>query len=388
VERAPKASWSSSSFVPIRWRDEFVADATINLLYGDTHMTRALAATLVGVFALVCSSLAQTGGGRLQIAWIDVEGGASTLFVAPNGQSLLFDTGFPGNGDRDAKRIAAAANAMRLTRIDHVVISHWHGDHVGGLPALSKLISIGTFYDHGDGVEQTDRPLYEGYKALAGTHRHIVKPGETIALGDVRARILVAEGPVIANAVNGVRQEPAPPENIRMVGLAINYGPVFKMATLGDADWSRELELACPVNKLGHINLYTMNRHGSLDNSGAPALLGAIQPQVIVVNNGPRKGLGQKVDVKYITRQGETPAPYELNSYLRLAKLPGIEGIWQLHRSLLDADPAHNTMPDMIANLEEAAADQAYTITAAVAADGTFTVTNSRNGFSKTYRSR
>ena len=369
----------------------------LNLFDGDTHMTRALAATLVGVLVLVCSPLAQSGGGRLQISWIDVEGGASTLFKAPNGQSLLFDTGFPGNDDRDAKRIAAAAKAMGLTRIDHVVISHWHGDHVGGLPALAKLIPIGTFYDHGDGVEQADRPLYEGYKVLAGTHRHIVKPGETITLGDVRVRVLVGEGPVIANAVNGgttnplctnaVRQEPAPPENIRMVGLAINYGP-FKMATLGDADWSRELELACPVNKLGRINLYTMNRHGSLDNSGAPALLGAIQPQVIVVNNGPRKGLGQKVDVKYVTRQGETPAPYELNSYLRLAKLPGIEGIWQAHKSLLDADPAHNTTPDMIANLDEGAADQAYTITAAVSADGTFTVTNSRNGFAKTYRAR
>jgi len=370
---------------------------TFNLLDGDTHMPRALAATLVGVLALVCSLLAQTGGGRLQIAWVDVEGGASTLFVAPNGQSLLFDTGFPGNDDRDAKRIAAAAKAMGLTRIDHVVISHWHGDHVGGLPALAKMLPLGTFYDHGDGVEQSDRPLYEGYKALAGTHRHIVKPGETIALGDVRVRVLVSEGPVIADAVNGgttnplctnaVRQEPAAPENIRMVGLAINYG-TFKMATLGDADWSRELELACPVNKLGRINLYTINRHGSLDNSGAPALLGAIQPQVIVVNNGPRKGLGQKVDVKYVTRQGETAASYELNSYLRLAKLPGIEGIWQGHRSLLDADPAHNTAPDMIANLEEGAADQGHTITAAVSADGTFTVTNSRNGFAKTYRAR
>src|SRR6185369_11253915 len=359
-------------------------------------MTRVVATTLVGVLALAGSLVAQSGA-RLRIAWIDVEGGASTLFVAPNGQSLLFDTGFPGNGDRDATRIAAAAKAMGLTRIDNVVISHWHGDHVGGLPALSKLLPLGTFYDHGDGVEQADRPLYEGYKTIAGTKRHIAKPGETIALGDVRVRVLVAEGPVIADAVNGggpnplcanaVRQEPAAPENIRMVGLAINYGS-FKMATLGDADWSREMELACPVNKLGRINLYTMNRHGSLDNSGAPALLGAIQPQVIVVNNGPRKGLGQKVDVKYVTKQGETPAPYELNSYLRLAKLPGIEGIWQLHRSLLDVDPAHNTAPDMIANLDEGAADQGLTITAAVSADGTFTVTNSRNGFAKTYRAR
>jgi competence protein ComEC len=374
-----------------------LCDQTFILLDGDMRMTRGLAATFVGVLALVCSSLAQTGGGRLQISWIDVEGGASTLFAAPNGQSLLFDTGFPGNDDRDAKRIVAAAKAIGLTRIDHVVISHWHTDHVGGLPALAKLLPLGTFYDHGDGVEEPDRPLYEGYKTIAGTKRRIVRPGDTMTLGDVRVRVLVAEGPVIADAVNGgtanplcanaVRQQPAAPENIRMVGLAINYGP-FRMATLGDADWSRELELACPVNKLGRINLYTINRHGSLDNSGAPALLGAIQPQVIVVNNGPRKGLGQKVAVKYLTRQGETPAQYELNSYLRLAKLPGIEGIWQGHQSLLDADPAHNTAPDMIANFEEGAADRGHSITVAVSADGTFTVTNSRNGFARTYRAR
>ena len=77
-----------------------------------------------------------------------------------------------------------------------------------------------------------------------------------------------------------------------------------------------------------------------------------------------------------------------MNSYLRLAKLPGIEGIWQGHQSLLDADPAHNTAPDMIANLEEGAADRGHSITAAVSADGTFTVTNSRNGFARTYRAR
>ena len=265
-----------------------------------------------------------------RISWIDVEGGASTLFAAPNGQSLLFDTGFPGNDDRDAKRIVAAAKAIGLTRIDHVVISHWHTDHVGGLPALAKLLPLGTFYDHGDGVEEPDRPLYEGYKTIAGTERRIVRPGDTMTLGDVRVRVLVAEGPVIADAVNGgtanplcanaVRQEPAAPENIRMVGLAINYGP-FRMATLGDADWSRELELACPVNKLGRINLYTINRHGSLDNSGAPALLGAIQPQVIVVNNGPRKGLGQKVAVKYLhaARRDARPVRVELVSPAREA---------------------------------------------------------------------
>src|SRR5215510_5195948 len=114
--------------------------------------------------AIAIAALTLTAGvgltaqsGDLKITWIDVEGGASTLFVSPAGESLLFDTGFPGNGDRDAKRIFAAAQKAGLRKIDHVVISHWHGDHEGGLEALSKLIPIGKFYDHGDGVEAADK---------------------------------------------------------------------------------------------------------------------------------------------------------------------------------------------------------------------------------------
>src|ERR1051325_6713428 len=279
----------------------------------------------VAALTLTAGATVAAQSGDLKITWIDVEGGSSTLFVSPTGESLLFDTGFPENGDRDAKRIFAAAQKAGLTKIDHVVISHWHGDHEGGLEALSKMIPLGRFYDHGDGVEAADKARHDQYVALAGSNRTILKAGDTIPLKGVQVRVLVSEGPVIANAINGggpnplcanaPRQAPAPPENIRMVALSINYNN-FKFASLADSDWSREMELACPLNKLGHVNLYTINRHGSLDNSGAPALLGAIRPQVIVVNNGPRKGLGQKVDVKYVTRQGETPASYELNSYL------------------------------------------------------------------------
>lgn len=355
--------------------------------------------TAAAFAALVLASApSQAQNNGLKIYWIDVEGGAATLFVAPNGQSLLFDTGNPGNGDRDAKRIFAVAQKAGLKQIDHVVISHWHGDHVGGLEALSKMIPLGKFYDHGDGVEQADRARYETYKVVAGAKRTIAKAGDTISLGPVQMRVVFSEGPVIGTPLNGgganalcanaARQEPAGPENIRMVALAINYGK-FKMASLGDADWSREMELACPVNRLGTVNLYTINRHGGLDNSGAPALLGAIKPQVIVLNNGPKKGLGQKVEnLKPIRVPGETPMPYETNSYLRLAKLPGVEGIWQEHLSVLDSDPAHNTAQDMIANFGDDPNHAANYIEATVAADGKFTVTNSRNGFSKTYTAK
>ena len=351
-----------------------------------------LGAALTALLLSGSAAFAAQNNGGLQIYWIDVEGGASTLFVAPTGESLLFDTGNPGNGDRDAKRIFAAAKKAGLSRIDHVVISHWHGDHVGGMEALSKMIPLGKFYDHGDGVEAADKARHDNYVSIAGSNRKILKAGDMIALGPVQFRVMVSEGPVIANEINGgaanplctnaPQMSPGGPENIRMVSLAANYG-TFKFASLADLDWSREMELVCPINKLGAINLYTINRHGSLDDSGAPALLGAVKPQVVVIINGPRKGLGQKDD-RAAPINAATATPYERNSYLRLVKTPGNEGIWQIHRSMLDTDPAHNTAPDMIANMEQEG-DQGFGLSAVVTADGKFTISNDRNGFSKNY---
>src|SRR5437867_11513475 len=217
-------------------------------------------------FVLAVAAAAQTR--NLEIYWIDVEGGASTLFVSPTGESLLFDTGFPGNGDRDAKRIYAAAQNAGLRQIDHVVI-HWHADHEGGLNALSKRIPLGKFYDHGNGVEQSDRERLEDYKAIAGNKRTIVKPADTIPFGPVQVRVLVSEGPVIANPINGggpnpacanhQQMEAAPPENQRMAVLSITYGNL-KLPSLGDLDRHRELELAWPVNSIGAVAGPPFNR--------------------------------------------------------------------------------------------------------------------------------
>jgi beta-lactamase superfamily II metal-dependent hydrolase len=355
------------------------------------------------IFALVaCAALAlaapndaRAQSGSLSFHWIDVEGGAATLIVAPSGQSLLFDTGYDV-ADRDAKRIFAAAQKAGVSRIDYVVISHWHGDHVGGLAALSKLIPMGRFFDHGNGVEPEDRERLQGYEKVAGDKRTIVKPGDTIPLAGVQVQVLSAEGPVIGKAVNGggpnpscanaAQMGPAAPENQRMVGLLLSFGK-FKYLSLADLDWQKEMELVCPVNKVGQVTMYLVSRHGGLDDSGSPAMLNAIKPQVVIFNNGPRKGLGQ-ADTRAKPIAVPNAAPYEKNSYLRVAKLPGIEGIWQEHMSLVDKDPSHNTAPDMIANLEEGPADQGIGISAVVRPDGSFTVTNERNGFSKTYTAR
>jgi len=346
---------------------------------------------------LTASGVLSAQSRNLDIYWIDAEGGAASLIVSPSGESMLIDTGF-AVGDRDAKRIYAATQLAGLKKIDNVVISHFHADHVGGLAALSKMIPMGKFYGRSDEeLEAANQQWIDSFKAVAGAKRTIVKAGDEIPLKGVRTEVVIADAKPIAKPVKGggapnplcadaEQQAPIGPENQRMVGLMLTYGKL-KYLNLADLDWEREMSLVCPVNKLGTVTLYHVSRHGGLSGSGAPAFLGAIRPQVAIVNNGPRKGFGATdTTVKSVTPGG--PRPYEKDSYSRLAKLPGIEGIWQLHLSLLDRDPKHNTPENMIANLEETAECKGNWIKASVAPDGTFTVTNGRNGFSKTYTAR
>src|SRR5688572_22839006 len=327
----------------------------------------------------------------LDIYWVDVEGGAATLFVSPSGESMLIDTGFDVD-DRDATRIAAAAKAAGLQRIDHVIISHYHTDHVGGLAALAKLITLGRFYGPGDKIEPANQKWLDVVRTTAGNQRTIVKPGDKVPLRGVDVQIVASDLALIErplrgggpNALCATAEEKAPAafENQRMVGTHLRYGD-FTFVALIDLDWQKEMELACPVNRLGPITLYQSGRHGSFDGAGAPALLNAIKPQVVVINNGPRKGLGQQdPNAKVTTPVGRTVTPYERNGYARLMQIPGIEGVWQGHLALLDKDPAHNTAPDMIANMEETTDCNGHWIKASVQPNGRFTVTNGRNGFS------
>ena len=330
---------------------------------------------------------------NLEMYWIDVEGGAATLIIAPSGQSLLIDTGW-AVGDRDAKRIYAAAQQAGLKQIDHFVLSHYHADHAGGLAALSKMIPIARFYGRGDDIEKENQQWLDSFVTASKGRRTVVNAGDAIPIAGLEALVVVSDGKLLDRPVKGSGPNPlcataeekaaAGPENQRMVGVLLTSGK-FKFLALLDLDWQKEMELVCPVNKLGQVTVYQTSRHGSFDDAGSPALLGAIRPQVVVMNNGPRKGMGQKDATKSNNPPGKTVAPYERNTYLRLASTPGVEGIWQSHLSLLDPDPQHNTAENMIANLEDTADCKGNWIKASIAPDGKLTVTNGRNGFSKTY---
>ena len=322
---------------------------------------------------------------NLEIYWIDVEGGAATLVVSPSGESLLYDAGWEV-GDRDAKRIFAAAQQAGLKRIDSFVLSHFHADHAGGIQALAKLVPIGRCFDRGDFIEPANQRWRDAYLSVCADKRTILEAGDKIPLKGLQVDVVASNGHLLARPMNGGKPNPLcatadnkppdVPENQLMVGALFTYGR-FRFLDLADLDWEKEMELACPVNRIGEVTIWQAGRHGALDGAGAPGFLHAIRPQVIVANNGPRKGLG-----------GPSPgAPKALTvHYERMARTPGIEGIWQGHRSLLDPD--HNTAEDMIANLEDTAECQGHWIKASVGRDGSFIVTNSRNGFSRTYTAR
>jgi beta-lactamase superfamily II metal-dependent hydrolase len=313
----------------------------------------------------------------LDIYWIDAEGGAATLIVTPAGQSLLADTGNPG--DRDAQRIYdVATKQAHLKKIDSVLITHFHGDHVGGVPALAKLIPIGGYIDHGYSVEPAtpgDPQRWEAYKAVAAGHRTSLALNGEIKMKGVRLDIVSANGNVLSKGgaansycASAVKKDPDPTENARSLGFKLTYGK-FTFLDLGDLTWNKELELSCPENHVGQVTLFQATHHGFYnDNSGAPAHVWALHPQVVIVNNGPRKGLGA-------------------NAWDTIAKIPGLEDTWQVHLSLA-TDAAHNTDEKKIANSEATADCKGNFLKASISSDGKFTITNGRNGFSKSYTAR
>lgn len=325
--------------------------------------------------ALVSSARSAKPKASLQIYFIDVEGGQSTLVVSPSGESLLIDTGWSGNDGRDADRIMAAAHQAGLRQIDYVLITHYHRDHVGGVPQLVDGIKVGTFLDHGPNLEDSDvtRTDYAAYeKAIGGHPRVVVKPGWGVPVKGIEVHVLTAAGDHITEPLPGAGEanpycasEPKPPadssENARSVGVLIIYDK-FRFLDLGDLTKKKELELACPNNMIGTVDLFLVTHHG-LDQSNAKAMDWGLHPRVAIIDNGSRKGNSR--DAWQIVRDS-----------------PGLEDLWQLHYAE-ENDRDHNVSDDHIANVKENCEGKYLKVVAD--ADGSFTVTNGRTGLEKTY---
>lgn len=329
--------------------------------------------------ALACallSTVVQAAESRsLQIFFIDVEGGQATLMVTPSGQSLLIDTGWPGFNGRDAGRIIAAAKAAGVDRIDYVVITHFHRDHVGGVTQLASQIKIGTFVDHGPNMEDgaASREDYAAYeKVAANSKRLTVKPGDQIPMKDMNIVVLTAAGEHITTPLPGAGQsnplcasEPEAPidstENARSLGTLITFGK-FRFLDLGDLTKRKERDLVCPNNLIGTVDLYLATHHG-VNQSNAKVIVDAVHPRVSIMNNGAHKG--------------GSPDAWET-----IDNSPGLQDLWQLHYAM-GSDKAHNVSEMFIANPEENCEGKYIKVTAET--NGTFTVLNSRNNYRKTY---
>jgi len=338
--------------------------------------------TLVGILlALWLSAGLAAASGNLQIYWIDAEGGAATLIVSPGGGSMLVDTANRTADDRDAKRIFAATQKAGLQKIDILLTTHFHSDHIGGMAALVKMIPIGMYLDHGESVEIARPQVAAAYKAYVEQSegkRRIVKAGDRIPLEGVDVQVIMSAGEGItkplpgAGAPNAACADFQPhgtepdPDNDQSVGILLQYGR-FRFIDMGDLTWNYEQKLVCPNNLIGKVDLFQTTHHG-LDRSNSPQFVWAIQPRVAVMNNGPHKG--------------GPPSVFEV-----LRKSPGLEDIWQGHLAL-GTPKEVNTDEKMIANLEPTAQCHGNLLMVSVDSSGQYTMTNLRNGYSKTYQSR
>lgn len=340
----------------------------------DSAMARTL---LLASAALLAASLAY-GAKPLRIWFVDVEGGQATLIVSPSGETMLVDAGWPGRNGRDADRIVAAAKRARIDRIDYMVVTHYHTDHVGGVPQVAEKIPIRTWVDHGPSVEtgkQADE-LMRAYLAYRAKGKHLqVKPGDKLPVKGLDIDIICSGYELIGKPLAGAGapnphcgkeplKETDNTENGRSIGMLITLGK-FRFINLADLTWNKEMELMCPTAKVPPVDVYLTTHHG-MNMSGPRAIVHALAPRIAVMNNGPRKG-------------GTAEAIQNIRSS------PGLEDFWQLHYAI----PAgrENNSPDMfIANTDENCEGRFLYLEATP--DGAFSVTNERNRYTKAYKPR
>ena len=322
--------------------------------------------------AILFLALASLLGAKpLEIFFIDVEGGQSTLIVSPSGQSLLIDAGYTDFSGRDADRIDDAARAAHIKRIDYVLITHHHSDHEGGVPNLLERREVGMFFDPGPGVDPSPEQVrtFQAYQeAMAKQHRTVIKAGDTIPVKGISVTVVVAAGAHFARGGEAnpfcagiVPEQNEVAENARSAGVIVEYGK-FRFADFGDLTPNKETALLCPENRAGKIDLFLTDHHGGATSRA----IYAMAPRVAVMNNGARKG--------------DDPQGWKT-----VKASPGLQDLWQLHYALGKGEEA-NVADPFIANLEERCTGNPLKVTAE--ATGAFTIYNPRNKFSKNYPAR
>ncbi len=331
-------------------------------------------------FLLLLGSSVSPAAGDLDMYVIDTEGGKALLLVSPSGQSMLIDTGFPGNNDRDTNRIEEAAKAAGVKQFDFLVVTHYDLDHVNNVPSTVARIPAVTFVDHGAAAVKNPgtTKAVAAYDEVAAKAKHIVvKPGDKIPFQGVDVLVVASAGQTLKNPVAGGgvpnpycqaaqpktwdRSDEDVSENANSVVLLYTFGK-FRMIDLADLTWNKELALMCPNNPISAVDVFMVGNHGS-DTSTSTALLYVLKPSVVIMDNGPRKG-GASAVLKTIQAS------------------PGLKAAYQLHWSVPAA--ADNPPDEFLANLQDSPDGKWIKVSAQE--NGTFTVTNGRTGETRTYK--
>jgi beta-lactamase superfamily II metal-dependent hydrolase len=331
-------------------------------------------ATLTGLLILLLAGPASTTG-TLEIYFVDVEGGQATLLITPARESLLVDAGYGGRfGGRDAERIVEVMSDARLDRIDYLLITHFHGDHAGGVAELASRVPIGTFIDYGEplGSDRMATGTFRNYEPVRRQGRHLrAQPGDGLPLLGITAHIVSAGGTLVSKPLEGGGQTNHAcgyveehvedgTENFRSIGVLFRFGR-FRFLNLGDLSGNTLTRLVCPMNLIGTVSAYLIAHHGDYDTS-VPALYAALRPRVAIMNNGVTKGGARE-------------------AFKTAHASPGLEDLWQLHESRNAG--AQNAPDPFVANVDDGAT--AYWIKLTAMEDGSFRIVNSRTGFNKNY---
>jgi len=287
--------------------------------------------------------------GTLDIYFLDMAGGGSTLIVTPFGESVLIDTGSLEPKHRDADRIHKACRYADLKHIDYLITTHFDSDHYGGILELTGRIPVKCFMDKGalpPGHQQAGRSfktLYPLYQQATKGNVTPIRAGDDVPLKNdpsgkippIKLHCVASEKQIegfdgdIDAPVEGCTMKKADEDdNARSIALVLSYGR-FKFFAGGDITWNVEHHLAHPVNRIGKTDLYQITHHG-LDQSNNPLLLKALSPTVCVAMNGPRKGI-------------------QPNAFRALKSLPNVKAIYQIHYNTIYGDEG-NTAEEFIAN--------------------------------------